>query len=172
MPCLFLNTERGFGGKPPKKSGFRRHLAGPKMPKAGSKMPKETMMTSLPSCARYPSGGTPPIHIPFFFEAEILSRMRSPGRDEVNASTIAPAKCPQGIGLTRSTHGQANGWFRREAPTADSRLAGEAQIRSLRSHPLRLGMAPAGELHPCAREGGVFLTCRMSRSVNFRRYIS
>src|SRR5215472_654126 len=41
MPCLFLNTERGFGGKPPKKSGFRRHLAGSKMPKEGSKMPKE-----------------------------------------------------------------------------------------------------------------------------------
>src|SRR5258708_13894768 len=35
-------------------------------------------MMSLPSCARYPSGGTPPIHIPFFFEAAILSRMRSP----------------------------------------------------------------------------------------------
>src|SRR5215471_15372057 len=33
MPCLFLNTERGFGGKPPQKSGFRRHLAGSKMPK-------------------------------------------------------------------------------------------------------------------------------------------
>src|SRR5215831_8754094 len=33
MPCLFLNTQRGFGGKPPKKSGFRRHLAGSKMPK-------------------------------------------------------------------------------------------------------------------------------------------
>src|SRR5215831_14522643 len=31
VPCLFLNTERGFGGKPPKKSGFRRHLAGSKM---------------------------------------------------------------------------------------------------------------------------------------------
>src|SRR5438045_7767066 len=27
---------------------------------------------------RYPSGGTPPIHIPFRFEAAILSRMRSP----------------------------------------------------------------------------------------------
>ena len=24
-------------------------------------------MTSLRSCTRYPSGGTPPIHIPFFF---------------------------------------------------------------------------------------------------------
>src|SRR6516225_12220124 len=35
-------------------------------------------MTSLPSCARYPSAGTPPIHIPFLFEAAILSRMRSP----------------------------------------------------------------------------------------------
>src|SRR6516165_6588042 len=35
-------------------------------------------MTSLPSCARYPSGDTPPIHIPFRFEAAILSRMRSP----------------------------------------------------------------------------------------------
>ena len=42
MPCLFLNTERGFGGKPSKKSGFRRRLAGSKMPKEGSKMPKET----------------------------------------------------------------------------------------------------------------------------------
>src|SRR5262249_39407387 len=41
MPCLFLNTERGFGGKPPQKSGFRRHLAGSKMPKEGSKMLKE-----------------------------------------------------------------------------------------------------------------------------------
>src|SRR5215468_5538664 len=36
------------------------------------------MMTSLRSCTRYPSGGTPPIDIPFFFEAAILSRMRSP----------------------------------------------------------------------------------------------
>src|SRR5215472_7986187 len=35
-------------------------------------------MTSLRSCIRYPSGGTPPIHIPFRFEAAILSRMRSP----------------------------------------------------------------------------------------------
>ena len=33
MPCLFLNTERGFGGKPPKKSGFVGILAGSKMPK-------------------------------------------------------------------------------------------------------------------------------------------
>jgi hypothetical protein len=41
IPYLFLNTERGFGGKPPKKSGFRRHLAGSKMPKEGSKMPKD-----------------------------------------------------------------------------------------------------------------------------------
>ena len=47
MPCLFLNTERGFGGKPPKKSGFRRHLAGSKMPKEGSKMPKETFFTAI-----------------------------------------------------------------------------------------------------------------------------
>src|SRR5262249_44885603 len=40
MPCLFLNTERGFGGKPPQKSGFRRHLA-------GSEMPKETFFTAI-----------------------------------------------------------------------------------------------------------------------------
>src|SRR5215469_15202154 len=40
MPCLFLNTERVLGGKPPKKSGFRRHLA-------GSKMPKETFFTAI-----------------------------------------------------------------------------------------------------------------------------
>jgi hypothetical protein len=43
MPCLFLNTERGFGGKPPKKSGFRRHLA-------GSKMLKETFFTAISLC--------------------------------------------------------------------------------------------------------------------------
>ena len=42
MPRPILNTERGFGGKPPKKLVFRRHLAGSKMPKEGSKMPKET----------------------------------------------------------------------------------------------------------------------------------
>ena len=47
MPCLFLNTERGFGGKSPKKSGFRRLLAGSKMPKEGSKMPKETFFTAI-----------------------------------------------------------------------------------------------------------------------------
>src|SRR5215469_1071606 len=47
MPCLFLNTERGFGGKPPQKSGFRRHLAGSKMPKEGSKMPKEAFFTAI-----------------------------------------------------------------------------------------------------------------------------
>jgi hypothetical protein len=47
MPCLFLNTERGFGGKAPKRSGFRRHLAGSKMPKEGSKMPKEAFFTAI-----------------------------------------------------------------------------------------------------------------------------
>jgi len=47
--CLVysLTTERGFGGKPPKKSGFRRHLAGSKMPQEGSKMPKETFFTAI-----------------------------------------------------------------------------------------------------------------------------
>src|SRR5499427_6181135 len=43
-------------------------------------------MTSLPSCARYPSGGTPPIHIPFRFEAAILSRMRSPMTSRSNCA--------------------------------------------------------------------------------------
>src|SRR5438874_7697913 len=43
-------------------------------------------MMSLPSCARYPSGGTPPIHIPFFFEAAILSRMRSPMTSRSNCA--------------------------------------------------------------------------------------
>src|SRR5215468_12403828 len=47
MPCLFLNTEPGFGGKPPKKSGFRRHLARSKMPEEGSKMPEETFFTAI-----------------------------------------------------------------------------------------------------------------------------
>src|SRR5215472_6135811 len=47
IPCLFLNTERGFGGKPPKKSRFRRLLAGSKMPKEGSKMPKETFFMAI-----------------------------------------------------------------------------------------------------------------------------
>ena len=42
--CLVysLTPSGGFGGKPPQKSGFRRHLAGSKMPEEGSKMPKET----------------------------------------------------------------------------------------------------------------------------------
>src|SRR5215471_11418307 len=47
IPCLFLNAERGFGGKPPKKSGFVGILAGSKMPKEGSKMPKETFFTAI-----------------------------------------------------------------------------------------------------------------------------
>src|SRR5215472_16939478 len=44
------------------------------------------MMTSLRSCTRYPSGGTPPIHIPFFFEAAILSRMRPPMTSRSNCA--------------------------------------------------------------------------------------
>src|SRR5215472_49727 len=36
------------------------------------------MTTSLRSSTRYPSGGTPPIHMPFLLDAAILSRMRSP----------------------------------------------------------------------------------------------
>src|SRR6516162_737565 len=40
MPCPFLNTERGFGGKPPQNRGFVGHLA-------GSKMPKETFFTAI-----------------------------------------------------------------------------------------------------------------------------
>src|SRR4029453_6181602 len=43
-------------------------------------------MTSLRSCTRYPSGGTPPIHIPFFFEAAILSGMRSPMTSRSNCA--------------------------------------------------------------------------------------
>src|SRR5215467_5549650 len=43
-------------------------------------------MTSLRSSARYPSGGTPPIHIPFLFEAAILSRMRSPMTSRSNCA--------------------------------------------------------------------------------------
>src|SRR5947208_12058483 len=43
-------------------------------------------MISLLACARYPSGGTPPIHIPFFFEAAILSRMRSPMTSRSNCA--------------------------------------------------------------------------------------
>src|SRR6202049_4415228 len=43
-------------------------------------------MTSLWSCTPYPSGGTPPIHIPFFFEAAILSRMRSPMTSRSNCA--------------------------------------------------------------------------------------
>src|SRR6516164_744981 len=44
------------------------------------------MTTSLRSSARYPSGGTPPIHMPFFFEAAILSRMRSPMTSRSNCA--------------------------------------------------------------------------------------
>src|SRR6201997_3307468 len=36
------------------------------------------LMMSVRSRASYPSGTLPPIHMPFFFEAAILSRMRSP----------------------------------------------------------------------------------------------
>src|SRR3984957_1446032 len=43
-------------------------------------------MTSLWSFTPYPSGGTPPIHIPFFFEAAILSRMRSPMTSRSNCA--------------------------------------------------------------------------------------
>src|SRR6266550_6569512 len=45
-----------------------------------------SMMTSLCSSARYPSGGTPPIHMPFLFEAAILSRMRSPMTSRSNCA--------------------------------------------------------------------------------------
>src|SRR5580693_4513420 len=44
------------------------------------------MTTSLRSVTPYPSGGTPPIHIPFFFEAAILSRMRSPMTSRSNCA--------------------------------------------------------------------------------------
>ena len=47
MPCLFLNTERGFGGKPPKKSGVSSASCGAKMPKEGSSMPKETFFAAI-----------------------------------------------------------------------------------------------------------------------------
>jgi hypothetical protein len=43
-------------------------------------------MISLPACARYPSGGTPPIHMPLLFEAAILSRMRSPMTSRSNCA--------------------------------------------------------------------------------------
>src|ERR1700757_1536136 len=43
-------------------------------------------MTSLRSFTPYPSGGTPPIHIPFFFEAAILSRIRSPTTSRSNCA--------------------------------------------------------------------------------------
>src|SRR6516165_7258887 len=44
------------------------------------------MTLSLWSSTRYPSGGTPPIHIPFCFEAAILSRMRSPMTSRSNCA--------------------------------------------------------------------------------------
>ena len=40
VPCLFLNSGRGFGGKPPKNRGFVGILR-------GSKMPKETFFTAI-----------------------------------------------------------------------------------------------------------------------------
>ena len=39
MPCLFLNTERGFGGKLPKNRGFFGILR--------VKMPEETFFTAI-----------------------------------------------------------------------------------------------------------------------------
>src|SRR6516164_9968684 len=44
------------------------------------------MTLSLWSSTRYPSGGTPPIHIPFCFDAAILSRMRSPMTSRSNCA--------------------------------------------------------------------------------------
>jgi hypothetical protein len=41
----------------------------------------------------------------------------------------------------------ANGGDRRDAPASDNRLAVRAQIRSLRSNPLRLGMQPSLTLY-------------------------
>src|ERR1700757_1257788 len=43
-------------------------------------------MKSLWSFTPYPRGGAPPIHIPFFFEAAILSRMRSPMTSRSNCA--------------------------------------------------------------------------------------
>src|SRR6201995_2073638 len=45
-----------------------------------------SMTTSLRSFTPYPSGGTPPLHIPCFFEAAILSRMRSPMTSRSNCA--------------------------------------------------------------------------------------
>ena len=54
-------------------------------------------MTSLWSCTPYPSGGTPPIHIPFFFEAAILSRMRSPMTSRSNCARIQTSRVKRPI---------------------------------------------------------------------------
>src|SRR5262249_6654452 len=35
MPCLFLNTERGFGGKPPQKSGYPAGVLHPRAREGG-----------------------------------------------------------------------------------------------------------------------------------------
>src|SRR6266436_1171573 len=44
------------------------------------------LTTSRRSRASYPSGGTPPIHIPLRLEAAILSRMRSPVTSRSNCA--------------------------------------------------------------------------------------
>ena len=47
MPCLFLNTERGFGGKPPKNRGFVGILRGQKCPKRGQKCLKRRFFPAI-----------------------------------------------------------------------------------------------------------------------------
>src|SRR5215813_13538882 len=48
MPCLFLNTEWGFGGKPPKNRGFVGILRGQKCLKRGQKCLKRRFSRRSP----------------------------------------------------------------------------------------------------------------------------
>src|SRR4029077_5517997 len=68
-------------------------------------------MASLRSCTRYPSGGSPPIHIPFCFEAAILSRTRSPISSRSNCAKDELAKDNRKLRVKRPIEVVvANGW--------------------------------------------------------------
>jgi hypothetical protein len=81
MPCLFLNTERGFGGKPSKKSGFRRHLAGSLMaPPVDERLipfaEKHVDLALLEQPQKVGRSGCDPADVPVRIEPDMRSHQR------------------------------------------------------------------------------------------------
>src|SRR6516162_2408879 len=103
------------------------------------------MTTSLRSSARYPSGGTPPIHMPFLFDAAILSRMRSPMTSRSNCAKQQPHRAEFGI----AAEDRANGFrLAVDPPRGD---VGEEPLQSRALH-RRAGepsiVKSRGQAHP------------------------